>query len=40
MKALFPLFLGKIKKYKPIQVKNVAKAVLAMARNDYKKIWI
>ena len=37
MKILSPLFLGKMKKYKPIKVKNVAKTMLHIVRNDYQK---
>ena len=38
MKLLSPLFLGKLKKYKPIKVENVAKAMVNIAQNDYQKI--
>ena len=34
MKSLSPLFLGKIKKYKPIKVENVARAMIKIAEND------
>ena len=37
MKTLSPLFLGKMKKYKPIKVENVAKAMLNVVQNDYQK---
>ena len=37
MKLLLPLFLGKLKKYKPIKVENVAKAMANIAQNDYQK---
>ena len=37
MKLLSPLFLGKLKKYKPIKVENVAKAMVNIAQNDYQK---
>ena len=37
MKTLSPLFLGKIKKYKPIKVENVAKTMLHVIQNDYQK---
>ena len=37
MKLLLPLFLGKLKKYKPIKVENVAKAMVNIAQNDYQK---
>ena len=36
MQTLSPLFLGKLKKYKPIKVENVAKAILGIAQNNYK----
>jgi nucleoside-diphosphate-sugar epimerase len=36
MQTLSPLFLGKLKKYKPIKVENVAKAILSIAQNNYK----
>ncbi len=38
MKSFSPLFLGKMKKYKPIKVENVAKALINIAENDYQKI--
>ena len=38
MKTLSPLFLGKIKKYKPIKVENVAKTMLQVAQKNYQKI--
>ena len=37
MKTLSPLFLGKIKKYKPIKVEHVAKTMLQVAKKDYQK---
>ena len=37
MKILSPLFVGKMKKYKPIKVENVAKTMLHVVRNDYQK---
>ncbi len=37
MKTLSPLFLGKMKKYKPIKVENIAKTMLNVVRNDYQK---
>ena len=37
MKTLSPLFLGKMKKYKPIKVESVAKAMMNVAQNDYQK---
>ena len=37
MKLLSPLFLCKLKKYKPIKVENVAKAMANIAQNDYQK---
>ena len=37
MKLLSPLFLGKLKKYKPIKVENVAKAMANITQNDYQK---
>ena len=37
MKTLSPLFLGKIKKYKPLNVENVAKTMLHVVRKDYQK---
>jgi len=37
MKTLSPLFLGKMKKYKPIKVENVAKTMLYVVRKDYQK---
>ena len=37
MKLLSPLFLSKLKKYKPIKVENVAKAMVNIAQNDYQK---
>ena len=37
MKTLSPLFLGKMKKYKPIKVENVAKTMLHVVRKDYQK---
>ena len=38
MKSLSPLFLGKMKKYKPIKVENVAKAMINIAENNYQQI--
>ena len=37
MKILSPLFFGKMKKYKPIKVSNVVKAIFNITQNDYKK---
>ncbi len=37
MKSFSPLFLGKMKKYKPIKVENVALAMMRIADNNYKK---
>ena len=37
MKTLSPLFLGKMKKYKPIKVEHVAKTMLQVAKKDYQK---
>ena len=37
MKTLSPLFVGKMKKYKPIKVENVAKTMLHVVRKDYQK---
>ena len=37
MQKLSPFFLGKIKKYKPIQAQYVAKAMVAIAQNNYQK---
>ena len=37
MKALSPLFLGKLKKYKPIQVENIVKTMLHLTQRDYQK---
>ena len=37
MKALSPLMLGNMKKYKPIKVENVAKAMIKVIQRDYKK---
>ena len=36
MKSFSPLFLGKMKKYKPIKVENVAKAMVKAVENDYQ----
>ena len=36
MKSFSPLFLGKMKKYKPIKVENVAKAMVKVVENDYQ----
>ena len=37
MKTLSPLFLGNMKKYKPIKVEYVSKAMLQVAKKDYQK---
>ena len=37
MKTLSPLFLGKMKKYKPIRVENVTKTMLKVAQKNYQK---
>ena len=37
MKTLSPLFVGKMKKYKPIKVENVSKTMLHVVQNDYQK---
>tara|TARA_Y100000746_G_C15344161_1_gene383088 strand:- start:184 stop:852 length:669 start_codon:yes stop_codon:yes gene_type:complete len=37
MKTLSPLLLGKLKKYKPIQVENVVKTMLHLTKKDYQK---
>ena len=37
MKKLSPFFLGNLKKYKPIQAQYVAKAMVAIAQNNYQK---
>ena len=37
MKTLSPLFLGNMKKYKPIKVEYVSKAMLQVAQKDYQK---
>ena len=37
MQKLSPFFLGKLKKYKPIQAQYVAKAMVAIAQNNYQK---
>ena len=34
---LSPFFLGNLKKYKPIQAQYVAKAMVAIAQNNYQK---
>jgi len=40
MKALSIFFLGSLKKYKPIEAQNVAKAMVAIAQNhDQKKVF-
>ena len=40
MKALSIFFLGSLKKYKPIEAQNVAKAMVAVAQNyDQKKVF-
>ena len=38
MKSFSPLFLGKMKKYKPIKVENVAKAMINITENNYQQI--
>ena len=37
MKTLSPLFLGSLKKYKPIKVECVVKTMLQVAQKDYQK---
>tara|TARA_B100000401_G_C52599109_1_gene621064 strand:+ start:123 stop:782 length:660 start_codon:yes stop_codon:yes gene_type:complete len=37
MKTLSPLFLGNMRKYKPIKVEYVSKAMLQVAQKDYQK---
>ena len=37
MQMLSPLFLGSLKKMKPIKAEYVAKAMFAIAQNDYQK---
>ena len=37
MQTLSPLFLGKLKKYKPIKVENVANAMVNIAQNNYQE---
>ena len=37
MKTLSPLFLGNMKKYKPIKVEYVSKAMLEVAQKNYQK---
>ena len=37
-KLLSPLFLGPLKKMKPIHAETVAKAMLTVAQNDIQKI--
>ena len=37
MQILSPLFLGQLKKYKPIKAENVAKAIINIAQNNYQK---
>ena len=37
MKTLSHLFLGNMKKYKPIKVEHVAKTMLQVAKKDYQK---
>ena len=37
MKALSIFFLGSLKKYKPIQAQNVAKAMVGIAQNHDQK---
>ena len=38
MKRLTPLFLGKMKKYRPIKVENVAKAMINITKYNYQQI--
>ena len=38
MKSFSPLFQGKMKKYKPINVENVAKAMINITENNYQQI--
>ena len=38
MLALSPLFLGKFKKYKPIKVENIAKAMLIIAKSNLRQV--
>jgi len=38
MKSFSPFFLGKMRKYKPIKVENVAKAMINVVENNYQKI--
>ena len=38
MNSLSPLFLGKMTKYKPIKVENVAKAMINITENNYQQI--
>ena len=38
MKIFSPLFAGKMKKYKPIKVENVAKAMINITENNYQQI--
>ena len=37
MKTFSPLFFGNMKKYKPINVENVAKSMLQVAQKHYQK---
>jgi len=37
MKTLSPILMGKMKKYKPIKVEDVANAMLHVVQNDYQK---
>ena len=38
MKTLSPLMLGNMKKYKPIKIENVVKAMLYISKNDSNEI--
>jgi hypothetical protein len=38
MKIFSPLFLGRLKKIKPIHSEKVAKVMLIVAQNDFKQI--
>ena len=38
MNSFSPLFQGKMKKYKPINVENVAKAMINITENNYQQI--
>ena len=37
MKSFSPLFLGKMKKYKPIKVEDVAKAMMNVVEENFQK---